>query len=383
MGKMRKFCCLLIFFSTIVVAEEFDFADDAFDIGEQQEIKNWTLGLSHTQAHNDDHTYLQRSSLDYKWQARINQKLYGKLALKYHIYGEQDSYKPKTEESQWQETWLQYGLNDQCSIKLGKQNILWGEVEGTQALDVITPQDYTQVFTTDFASLRNLPWSLAVACFRGKWNWHSFVTPSAEGNISQDNIKAKDLGNEVGIKLSHTGDRKTISLYAASLVANQATIQDGQYPKYNLLGASSSSNHQGWLLKWDIALKDRSEIIYTSDTGKRLDVAIGVEHLTDKQHQWTVSLWQAQYLEQSTQHKAQDLTAIIQWQKDYFSEQLQLNALYMNLTKPKSHSLSLSLDYKYNDYVTFTTAVTASDSEIQPNPLGEDKTFLASLKMVF
>ncbi|RLA06508.1 MAG: hypothetical protein DRQ51_09155 [Gammaproteobacteria bacterium] len=386
-----NFCFLLISFFVILPItnaeiQEFDFDEetDSDDITKKaNKTKNWTLSLSSYYGENDDGIYIKRAMAGFKISDKINQNVFFKLGLNANYFNEDDfSYPPKNQ-PEWGESWLQHKVGTKCSAKWGKQNISWGEVDTTGALNIITPNDYTNIFTTDFATLKNIPWSITADCYMGKTQIKTFISPKAQVNIySKEDYNTK-LSTEYGSKILYQDTATTYGLYLAKLYENDKNLQN-EYLDFNLIGFSYSQNKQGWVYKTDISYRDNVSIINSTKTAPRLDLSIGAEHLTANLHQFTISLWAAKYqgLEQENT-KAQQPLSIIQWQKEYQELSITPSVLWLYLREPEITLGKIALIYNYNDYISYDISYSKSHSDIKPNPISQNTITMIGVNAVF
>ena len=67
----------------------------------------------------------------------------------------------KTTELELREAFLQYA-GDYTTVRLGKQQIVWGRADGIKVLDVVNPQSFREFILDDFDQSRTPLWSLMI-----------------------------------------------------------------------------------------------------------------------------------------------------------------------------------------------------------------------------
>jgi len=67
----------------------------------------------------------------------------------------------QTTELELREAFLQYG-GDLTTVRLGKQQIVWGRADGIKVLDIVNPQSFREFILDDFDQSRTPLWSLFV-----------------------------------------------------------------------------------------------------------------------------------------------------------------------------------------------------------------------------
>ena len=79
------------------------------------------------------------------------------------------------------ETELGHGL-----LRLGKQQIVWGRLDGIKVLDVLNPQDFREFILEDFGESRIGLWSAYLDASLGSWRAELAVIPDGTGHVIPD-----------------------------------------------------------------------------------------------------------------------------------------------------------------------------------------------------
>ncbi len=77
-------------------------------------------------------------------------------------------------------------LYDDFDIRLGRQQIVWGESIGLRILDVINPQDFREFILNDFIDARIPLWGLRVDYALSDWTFEGLWLPDFEANRPAD-----------------------------------------------------------------------------------------------------------------------------------------------------------------------------------------------------
>ncbi|MEM8981754.1 MAG: DUF1302 family protein [Pseudomonadota bacterium] len=67
-------------------------------------------------------------------------------------------------------------------VRLGKQQIVWGRLDGLKVLDVVNPMDFREFVLDDFADSRLSLWSLYADMTTGPWRTELALIPDASGH---------------------------------------------------------------------------------------------------------------------------------------------------------------------------------------------------------
>ncbi len=72
--------------------------------------------------------------------------------------------------------------SDRGLARFGKQQIVWGRLDGIKVLDVINPQDFREFIIDDFADSRTSLWSAYFDYSLGDWRGELAIVPDATGH---------------------------------------------------------------------------------------------------------------------------------------------------------------------------------------------------------
>lgn len=71
-------------------------------------------------------------------------------------------------------------------LRLGKQQVVWGRLDGLKVLDVVNPQDFRYFIVEDFNDSRITLWSAYADLSLGKWRTELVVVPDSSGHAIPD-----------------------------------------------------------------------------------------------------------------------------------------------------------------------------------------------------
>ncbi|MEO0365183.1 MAG: DUF1302 family protein [Pseudomonadota bacterium] len=71
-------------------------------------------------------------------------------------------------------------------LRLGKQQIVWGKMDGIKILDVINPQDFRYFIAEEFSDSRVTLWSAYADISFGSWRTELAVVPDSSGHVIPD-----------------------------------------------------------------------------------------------------------------------------------------------------------------------------------------------------
>ncbi|MEL6948694.1 MAG: DUF1302 family protein [Pseudomonadota bacterium] len=71
-------------------------------------------------------------------------------------------------------------------LRFGKQQIVWGNLDGLRVLDVINPQDFRYFIIEDFDASRLTLWSAYADVSLGEWRAEFAVVPDSSGHVIPD-----------------------------------------------------------------------------------------------------------------------------------------------------------------------------------------------------
>jgi len=295
-----------------------------------------------------------------------------------------------------QDAWLQYSKGA-CVHKAGNQTLIWGQVDGTFAVDDVTPFDFTEQLLTDYSSVRLEQPMWVSECFINKTQAQIFYTPKAQLHLMSHNkdafgLKAatgvddEDLDSEWGARYKFSVQKTEIALMFASLISNAPAqvLPNPLLPlppgtllpalsEYELYGVSANYTSGQWQFKTDIGYKTDQLVngtdIKTTDT---IDAAAGVEFLSKNNHNINAGIWGSYALDDDLAPNQNDSTPFITlgWSKTYFNDDLNMRLLANGREDPKSLSATAQAIYQYDDFWTISSALTLADADAAAaNPL--------------
>lgn len=294
--------------------------------------------------------------------------------------------------------WLQYSRNA-CVLKAGQQTLIWGQVDGTFAVDDITPFDFTEKLLTDYSAVRLPQVMLVNDCFfSNKKQTQLFYIPKAQlhelnhqkdsyGLMAASDIDDEDLDSEWGARFKFSFGKTDFALMYADLISNAPVmvIVDPLNPsiiipaitQYEIFGLSVNHTSGSWQFKTDIAYKTDQLLQGTlSETSDMIDAAAGVQYLSRTNHNFNLGVWGQYTIDDDMAPAANDSTPFItlSWNKSYRGDALDLSLLASGRESPKTASATAQASYQVNDYWNLLTALTLVDNDdtAPANPLQSD-----------
>lgn len=331
---------------------------------------------------------VERTTGNIQFEAPLLSSLFFHIKGRIRYYHSADNFLIPPEKSllelQLQQAWLQIS-SDTISFKLGKQKLLWGQVDSAQALDVISPFDATEQLLTDLDSIRLGQYMGLISLYANQQTLSLFYIPKANFNrlslkdlkiyIRQQMPQARlefnpnDAGKEFGLHYQINLPHWDLAIMAARLTHNNPVARitttglefSGQ--QYNLIGASSSYAIDNWLLNTDISLKSKQ--VFTQNNPSRnladsLELAIGIEYLSTNQHSVKIGVYTRQNL--ATKQIEKPTLSFI-WNKNYLHDDLSLSALLIKQLQTNSLQATILANYKLNDTWQISTAYSLQKTE--------------------
>jgi hypothetical protein len=368
-------------------------SDDEFSFDVEQNAPSpsvWPEGLELTAEHlfsQGDKSTSQRSSVGLEFEATPWKGGFLRFENSYRYYWRGDVLARRASSEQpygrnkLSELWLQQS-NQDCYIKSGRQTLFWGAVEGTFAVDQVTPFDYTESLFTDYSNIRRPQDMLLGACFYGQSKWQAFVTPRATlSRISHRDTFALDqiedeLNEELGASLQQSFEGLDVTLLYARLYANTpVTVLTNSFPpqaklavaRYDLVGLSVVKAIGRLLLEMDLGYKRDQIIAISGELEDQLEVAAGFEYTTAGNHQLNAGIWsykldRAQLAKSSapSTDRVEQFTA--GWSKTYDNDDLTMSLLGSWLAKHHQSRLTVHARYQIDDYWQCSTALSYTET---------------------
>lgn len=379
----------------LLLEDDYSFEDNSAE----QSQNTWHDGFKYTLEHSheltDKGTSLQRSMARLQYEYAIADGWYAQLDGKLTHFWSNDRQAEQRNKAythfKGQQAWLQYS-QDSCSHKLGKQQLIWGEVEGTFAVDIVTPFDYTEQLLTDFSEIRLSQTMLQSECYFNKIQTQLFYIPKARTDRfshQRDNVTFSTSA-EWGGRIKYSWPGSDISLMYARLYNNTpvpvllSNIPVETTSSFDLFGLSSSIARGRLLMKFDVGYKQQQLVPLSIETTDRLDVATGFEYTTSNNHNFNAGVWLIRELDNTSFEDVTNLT--IGWSKTYLNDNLSMSLLGFASDEPKTASMTVQAQYKWNDFWTLSSAIGFADTneELTNSPLEQAKQSLTlSIKYEF
>jgi len=344
-----------------------------------------TLGQSQMQIQGGIHT--QRSVVRLEFEKGFSEGWYAKIDGKYRRFWEEDQLATQRGNTysygQVQQAWLQYS-NGACVAKAGRQTLIWGEVEGTFAVDIVTPFDYTEQLLTDYSNIRLAQDLILTECYFGSIQTQVFYVSDAKTDLFRhsdnqfpvfiapgapplDMNVDDDAGQEWGGRLKWVLRSYDLSFMIARLYENSPTLVSGpsgpeaEIAFFNLYGISSSLAYGRLLLKLDSGYKTDQLIAVSENTSDRYDLALGFEYTNASNHNFNGGVWRVGYTESGAPEPSDILT--FGWSKTCLNEDLALSLLTNWASEPSMRSATINADYQWDDFWNISMAIGVADND--------------------
>ncbi len=216
------------------------------------------------------------------------------------------------------DAWVEVDIG-RSSIKVGKQQIIWGNLDGIKVLDVLNPQRFREFILEDFESSRIGTWSAYMDLMFGAWRAEVALIPDASAHeipetgawfeltaprfrygaepdqlLPQINTEQPDLGDgAIAGRLSRTLGRVDLGLMAVSGLdfepLGEIRIDDGQlsieqyYERRVLYGAQMETAFGGFVFRMEASYQPsrtfntRSENVLDAQRLAQWRVATGLD----------------------------------------------------------------------------------------------------------
>ncbi len=409
---MKSWLAIALFLSVLVpgvfAQETFDLSEGDLDLEEDIEMDlsmDDDIGLSNTDNEDavspfvytlghsvsyslgkDNNMVNNRSIVRIEYSGSIGDNLFAKLDGSGSLYWSQD-HRAVSENEDYlfegniQDAWVQKSFSS-FNFKLGLQSIVWGDVEGSQATDILNPSNNQEFLFTDFEDVRVSQLSLSFSLFGAALNWEGFYTPNplfdenpSAGSLYTvvsplDNYELEEtVANhpEYGVRVKFNFGTSELGVLAAYLTPNQkaykiegAKVVEVARP-FSMLGVNFNYPSGKTLFKLDIGYKsdqgvnDQNFALFFRD---KIDIGMGIEHSVSN-HQLNVSLTQSRILDwdRTLTTKENSGSYSLSWSKSYLNEDLTFNAGVLGIISRSDKITNLSADYKLDDQLTISTLV--------------------------
>jgi hypothetical protein len=398
----------------LLQSDEFLLTDDSgfiapeIEENEQSWKDYFVTSISHDQTRTDEgDTSYFRYALRVEYEQAFAEGWYTRVDVKatsYRSLDQQARQRSGTsngdayQKTKLQQAWIQYSRG-QCVHKIGQQTLFWGKVDGTFAIDDITPFDFTEQLLTDYSNIRLSQPMLVSNCFINKQELQAFYIPKASLHLNSHNndqyrlkaaanIDEDDLDAEWGARYKFSIAKTEIAFMFADLIANAPnqvltvtsnnTVPPTLFPtlaEYKLYGISSNYSSGAWQLKSDIAYKTDQIVDGTqSEKTDVIDAAVGVEYLSTSNHSFNAGIWGTYALDSDIVADQNDSAPLLtlRWNKSYLNDDLDMSMLASGRSEPRSVSTTAQASYQYDDFWRFSSALTLVDADkdaANTNPL--------------
>ena len=343
-----------------------------------------------TQASSKDN--INRSKIQLEYESSMSDGFYLLVKGNYRYFNQQDSL-AKTRgksygESKLQQLWLQYSTQ-QCAYTLGRQTLIWGEVDGAFVVDVLTPFDLTEQLFTDYADLRKGEDMLVMDCFYPNQQGQLFYTPNAKIHTFSHKQSQLDTGPEWGGRFKYSLANLDVSLMLAHLYWNAPFFNvnefEWQAQSYRLAALGASKAVGRLLLKLDMAHKTNQIDLGSLQYSDTWSMAMGVEYTTGDNQNFNLGLWQQEAMGQVSALDV-PLQLTLGWSRNVLHDDLSLSLLANVSQQPQYENVTMLATYKLNDVYSFSTAlslahISEDNSAITPPLASETVSF--SVKVEF
>ena len=317
---------------------------------------------------------VERSKIQLDYEGSLYSGLYFQMQTHYRYFSHRDVQaidKGKTYgRSKVQQFWLQYS-HDQCAYTLGRQTLAWGEVDGTFAVDVLTPFDFTEQLFTDYNDLRVAQDMLLVDCYLTLKQIQFFYIPKPKTNVishSSTNISVSESGwEEFGMRLKVAYPGFDVSFMLAQLYWNMPAYipsmnrESFQFEsqKFDLAGLSASFAKGRLLYKGDLAYKSNQVDGSSAEKNSTVELALGIEYSTLDNQKINSGYWQVESLGSEENDRPGIFT--LGWSQQYFHDDLSMSLLGNISQQPEYQNVTLLGVYKISDVYTFSCALSLAN----------------------
>lgn len=394
MIRLFALCWALMAFSgpihadDLLAEDDFSFDTSATEVESRSWLDDSRFTLQQTVGQAKKLKWL-RTEARFEYETAPWEGAYIKLDNKVTYYAHKDEQARVHEEdylhNKLQQAWLQSTTQD-CFIKVGRQNLFWGNVEGTFASDVIMPLDYTEPLLTDFTSIRLSQDMLDAECFLGQQQWQFFWLPRATLDVFEHHPDTQwkaledSLNEEWGGRFVHSWEGTDFHLMYARLYGNSpVSVIESFFPpsttlqvsRYDFYGASVVSALGRWLVELDLGYKTDQIEAFSGDLEAVWDIAGGFEYTSSNNHAFNAGIWSFKSQPSSLGERLKRTQAwTLGWHKSYLNDELSLSFLGNYFKQDDQYQLTLQSLYQWDDFWHLGCA--ASYAEFGAgSPLGE------------
>ncbi|MFV1873642.1 MAG: hypothetical protein ACMZ64_10005 [Oleiphilus sp.] len=328
----------------------------------------------------DDQISLARASLGLVSEGSPDTGSYLKADLELNYYHPKDDALNGDESAEYvlkiNDLWVQFS-NDDCSTKLGRQGIFWGSVEGTGALDMVSPLDFSEPLLTDYSQIKRAQDSFNFTCFSNSLDAEIFLIPSPLVNLVSPKQPADFerleavLKPEWGARVAHHREGFDFSVHlgrffenSPDFILNPVSFEpEGLYvSQFMLYGFGTVLAVDRLLLEMDVSyrkeqrhagelIEENSEFLGNKPLKERVDVSLGFEYTTSNNHSFSGGAWFYPYRDSvGIEDERDTLLLNANWSRQYLNDDLTLSVLALWQKYPESYQFTLLSEYLINDY---------------------------------
>ncbi|MFV2058479.1 MAG: DUF1302 family protein [Thiohalomonadales bacterium] len=333
-----------------------------------------------------------RTGAQVEFEKLITTNVYAKLDVIGNLYWSTDHVSKTAKKTvqtygRIKEAWIQRSWQS-VNLKVGKQIIVWSDVDSSRATDLINPSDNRELIFIDFEDARLGQWMISASYFNNNVSWQGFINLLPEFNDLPPHdsiynftaslppfpvIDAETPDPEAGIRAKIRLGAAELAILTANLAPNQPafesvnedfanqTIREKAVPFW-LTGLNFNYASGKFLWKTDLAYKTNQQFNYLDSLPPGglpliakdvVDVAVGVEY-NQNQHSIDFSItrtiiknWQeSMFIERQTG------LFLLNWRKPFLNEELSIVASYGRLYAQSSQYVSFYADYAYDDHLS-------------------------------
>lgn len=296
---------------------------------------------------------------------------------------------------------------ENTSLKLGRFITIWGEVDGNEITDIISPRDYSELFFVKLEDSRMRQEMVTLNQYTSFGNFNLFYIPKPSFNrlpdqgteyyidifgegveIKED--KKKDNGPEFGIRWIKNFEKGNVSLMYANLLENEysyefideigpETLLEKSTQRFQMIGATVSYTKGSFLWKGEFAKKtsltfaDSNFNLYKNEV---IDYAASIEYSgslysigIDIDDRYVLN-WEKKISDDVQEHNT---TITFCCDRNFLNNDLTIEFETSYLMQEYAIEYSLDATYQFNDYLKFEGEVFVIDVSNKNSSLWEYK----------
>ncbi len=310
---------------------------------------------------------------------------YGRFRFdgKLFIYGEEDEFRrsksdhyEQVREAYYQESWEDYGLT------IGKQVVIWGDIEGPAVTDVLSPRNGNALFFTTLEDARMGQLSALGTYYLNNGSVDLYLGFDARANKSISSFSSFGVsspsvdegGQEVGIRIRKSYSDWGGSIMIGNFYDNEAVVYNDSstLEHFSMGGISINKGIHGWLLTAEIAYKKGLAAVQESVIGEydRLDYGLSAAYRIGGQVNWILSFFSQNWLAHDSLLDRRDNNLLrVEVSDKYYNDNLTLKAYWFRNIVKNSNQFVFDVNYLLNDDWTISGRAVAYKSS---NPAMEN-----------